>query len=99
MLKANKSLLLNILPILDTLMFACKHSQGKDQNLNLSVQQFLDILKQEGDSNLSINYDIGLSGENHIFLNGSLTGRGGRLYNSELVSLDKDLVFEMVDSN
>ncbi|MDP2692975.1 MAG: nucleotide exchange factor GrpE, partial [bacterium] len=40
-LKANKQLLLNILPVLDTLMLVNKHSQGKDQNLNLSVQQFL----------------------------------------------------------
>lgn len=47
-LKANKQLLLNLLPVLDTLMLANKHSQGKDQNLNLSVQQFLDILKREG---------------------------------------------------
>lgn len=47
-LKANKQLLLNILPVLDTLMLANKHSQGKDQNLNLSVQQFLEVLKQEG---------------------------------------------------
>lgn len=47
-LKANKQLLLNILPVLDTLMLANKHSQGKDQNLNLSVQQFLDIFKKEG---------------------------------------------------
>jgi len=46
MLKANKQLLLNILPVLDTLMLAAKHS--KDQNLSLSVQQFLDILKREG---------------------------------------------------
>jgi len=47
-LKANKQLLLNILPVLDTLMLADKHNQGKDQNINLSVQQFLDILKKEG---------------------------------------------------
>lgn len=45
-LKANKSLLLNILPVLDTLMQASKHS--KDQSLVLSLQQFLDILKKEG---------------------------------------------------
>ncbi len=45
-LKANKQLLLNILPVLDTLMLAAKHS--KDQSLSLSVQQFLDILKREG---------------------------------------------------
>jgi len=48
MLKANKQLLLNILPVLDTLMLANKHSQSKDQGLNLSVQQFLDILRKEG---------------------------------------------------
>jgi len=47
-LKSNKQLLLNILPVLDTLMFANKHSQGKDQNVNLSLQHFLDILKKEG---------------------------------------------------
>ena len=45
-LKANKQLLLNILPVLDTLMIVAKHS--KDQSLGLSVQQFLDILKKEG---------------------------------------------------
>ena len=45
-LRANKQLLLNILPVLDTLMLAAKHS--KDQSLSLSVQQFLDILKREG---------------------------------------------------
>ena len=48
MLKANKQLLLNLLPVLDTLMLAVKHSQDKDQNLALSIQQFLDILKKEG---------------------------------------------------
>lgn len=48
MLKANKQLLLNLLPVLDTLMLAAKHSQGKDNNLALSIQQFLDILKKEG---------------------------------------------------
>jgi len=47
-LKSNKQLLLNILPVLDTLMFANKHSQGKDQNISLSLQHFLDILKKEG---------------------------------------------------
>ena len=46
-LKANKSLLLNLLPVLDTLMLASKHSQSTDQSINLSVQQFLDILKRE----------------------------------------------------
>ena len=45
-LKANKQLLLNILPVLDTLILANKHS--KDQSLALSLQQFLDILKREG---------------------------------------------------
>lgn len=45
-LKANKQLLLNILPVLDTLILAAKHS--KDQSLALSVQQFIDILKKEG---------------------------------------------------
>lgn len=46
-LEANKKLLLNLLPVLDTLMLADKHSKG-DQSLSLSVKQFLDILKLEG---------------------------------------------------
>lgn len=45
-LKANKDLLLRLLPVLDTLMLAAKHS--KDQSLTVSLQQFLDVLKQEG---------------------------------------------------
>lgn len=47
-LKANRSLLLNLLPILDTLILANKHSKSEDQNVSLSIQQFLDILKREG---------------------------------------------------
>ncbi|MBI4096361.1 MAG: nucleotide exchange factor GrpE [Candidatus Levybacteria bacterium] len=45
-LKANKQLLLNILPVLDTLIQANKHS--KDQSLALALQQFLGILEKEG---------------------------------------------------
>ena len=45
-ISANKQLLLKLLPILDTLMLASKHSQ--DQSLQISVSQFLDILKNEG---------------------------------------------------
>lgn len=44
--QANKDLLLRILPVLDTLMLATKHTN--DKNLAVSVQQFLDILKSEG---------------------------------------------------
>jgi len=43
---ANKILILRILPILDTLMLAVKHSQ--DKSLKVSINQFLDILKSEG---------------------------------------------------
>src|SRR6266571_3758698 len=42
----NKELILRILPVLDTLMLARQHV--KDQGLEVSVQQFLDILKSEG---------------------------------------------------
>jgi molecular chaperone GrpE len=42
----NKELLLRILPVLDTLMLAQQHI--KDQGLEVSVGQFLDILKSEG---------------------------------------------------
>jgi molecular chaperone GrpE len=43
---ANKELILRLLPSLDTLILAQKHI--KDQGLDLSVQQFLDALKNEG---------------------------------------------------
>lgn len=43
---ANKELLLRLLPVLDTLMLAGKHSQ--DKNLLVSVQLFLDTVKSEG---------------------------------------------------
>lgn len=43
---ANRDLLLRLLPILDTLMLAKTHSD--DKNLSVSVEQFFDILKNEG---------------------------------------------------
>ena len=43
---ANQDLLLRMLPILDTLMLAAKHS--KDATLQVSLSQFLDIIKSEG---------------------------------------------------
>lgn len=43
---ANRDLLLRVLPVLDTLILALEHSQ--DQSLQVSVQQFLDVLKSEG---------------------------------------------------
>lgn len=43
---ANKELILRLLPVLDTLMLASIHVQ--DEGLRLSIQQFLDVLKNEG---------------------------------------------------
>lgn len=43
---ANREMLLRVLPVLDTLFLAQQHSE--DQSLNVSVQQFLDALKDEG---------------------------------------------------
>lgn len=43
---SNKEIILKLLPILDTLMLAEKHT--KDQNFILTVQQFLQALEQEG---------------------------------------------------
>lgn len=43
---SNRELVLKILPILDTLMLAEKHT--KDQNFVLTVQQFLQVLRDEG---------------------------------------------------
>ncbi|GDX62320.1 hypothetical protein LBMAG33_6300 [Candidatus Levyibacteriota bacterium] len=42
----NKVLMLSLLPILDTLQMANKHVDN--QGLKLSIQQFLDVLKDEG---------------------------------------------------
>ena len=43
---SNRELLLRILPILDTLLMAQKHST--EQTIQICIQQFLDVLKQEG---------------------------------------------------
>lgn len=43
---ANKDLIMRLLPVLDTLTMAEKHSE--DQGLKLSVKQFIDVLKTEG---------------------------------------------------
>lgn len=44
--KANRQLIIRLLPILDTLILAGEHVQ--DESLPLSIKQFLDILKSEG---------------------------------------------------
>lgn len=44
--KANKDLIFKLLPVLDTLNLANEHV--KDQGLELSIKQFLDILRSEG---------------------------------------------------
>lgn len=44
--KANKDLILRLLPILDTLILANAHVQN--EGLGLSIKQFLDILRNEG---------------------------------------------------
>lgn len=49
-MSANKDLLLKILPILDTLVLASKHSQ--DKSLQVSIQQFLAVLQSEGISKI-----------------------------------------------
>ncbi len=43
---ANRELLLRLLPVLDTLMLASQHVD--DQGLKVSINQFLDALKNEG---------------------------------------------------
>lgn len=43
---SNKELILKLLPILDTLMLAEKHT--KDQTFALTVQQFLQVLSDDG---------------------------------------------------
>ena len=43
---SNRELLLRLLPLVDTLILAGKHSE--DQTLKVTLQQFLDLLKAEG---------------------------------------------------
>ncbi len=43
---ANRDLLLRLLPVLDTLMLASVHTE--DQGVKVTVQQFIDTLKNEG---------------------------------------------------
>lgn len=45
--KANKELLLHLLPVLDTLMLVEKHIKVGDEGINLSIKQFQDLLKGE----------------------------------------------------
>lgn len=47
-LRANKDLLLHLLPVLDTLILANKHIKVYDEGLSLSIKQFQDLLKTEG---------------------------------------------------
>src|SRR3989344_6505594 len=46
LIKANKDLILKLLPALDFLLLSSKHLE--DEGLKLSVQKFFDILKTEG---------------------------------------------------
>lgn len=58
---ANKELILRLLPILDTLRLAEKHTN--DQGLSLSIKQFTDVLKNEGVEKIEVQgkkFDPGL---------------------------------------
>jgi len=46
LVKANKDLILRLLPALDFLLLSSKHIE--DEGLKLSIQKFFDILKEEG---------------------------------------------------
>ena len=46
LIKANKDLILKLLPALDFLLLSSKHIE--DEGLKLSIQKFFDILKTEG---------------------------------------------------
>jgi len=46
LIKANKDLILKLLPALDFLLLSSKHI--KDEGLKLSLQKFFDILRTEG---------------------------------------------------
>jgi molecular chaperone GrpE len=49
-LNSNRQLLLKLLPVLDTLMFALEHT--KDKGLELAIKQFTDTLTAEGVKNI-----------------------------------------------
>ena len=49
---ANKSLLLKLLPGLDSLLLAEKHTQ--DEGVKISIKHFLDILEQDGVKKIEI---------------------------------------------
>lgn len=46
LIKANKDLILKLLPAIDFLLLSSKHI--KDEGLDISIQKFFDILKEEG---------------------------------------------------
>lgn len=46
LIKANKDLILRLLPALDFLLLSSKHIE--DEGLKLSIQKFFDILREEG---------------------------------------------------
>lgn len=48
---ANKELILQFLPVLDTLMLAAEHSS--DRSIQVCINQFLDILRTEGVERIS----------------------------------------------
>ncbi len=59
-LKANKNLLLHLLPVLDTLVLAEKNSKVQDQGLSIGIKQFLDVLENENVKRIETigkNYD------------------------------------------
>ena len=62
-LKANKGLLLHLLPVLDTLILAEKHIKTQNQELSLSLKQFLDTLKGEGVARIDA---VGKSFDPHV---------------------------------
>lgn len=53
---ANKELLLQLLPVLDTLMIAQDHI--RDEGLKLATKQFLDVLRAEGVERIETNGQI-----------------------------------------
>jgi molecular chaperone GrpE len=67
---ANKDLLLRLLPIFDTLILAQRHSE--DKTLQVTVGQFLDVLKSEGATKIDV---MGKEFDPHI-MEAIATGEG-----------------------
>lgn len=56
----------------------------------------IDLIKQPGNNRLSYEYVINSYEVGYFYINGFLTGKGNRFYNSQLTKLSEDLFFRFI---